>query len=144
MSNEQLKVYIEERLADLNKEKDMTEVVHKGRLSFGLSENDYRHLPSWQKLVSNKKKLVRVFWAGCFLTSFIVVGLASNVADKLSHNWIEAIIVWIATSLFAMMLYVMAFNFSLFYQVRKTEHEARKLIYEDILAKIETEQQQLV
>ena len=33
-------MYIEEKLADLKKEKDMTEVVHKGRLSFALSEKD--------------------------------------------------------------------------------------------------------
>lgn len=144
MHNDQLKMYIEEKLADLNREKDMTEVVHKGRLSFGLSEKDYKHLPSWKELVRSKKKLIRVFWSGCFLISFAVVGLASNVADRLTHNWIEAVMVWIATSLFAMMLYVMAFNFSLFYQARKTEHEVRKLIYEDILNKMEKEKSQRV
>ncbi|MGZ3852926.1 MAG: hypothetical protein ACXVBJ_02675 [Flavisolibacter sp.] len=136
MANDELKNYIEEKLSDLKREKDLTEVVHKGRLSFGLNEREYKHLPSWQNLVNNKKKLVRVFWSGCFLMSFTIVGIASNLPERLSGNWIEAIMIWIATSLSAMLLYVVLSYYSLFFHVRKTEHEVRKLIYEDILAKI--------
>ena len=144
MTNDQLKVYVKGKLADLEKERDMAEVANKGRLSFGLNSKDYKDLPSWQNLLRSKKSLVRVFWTSCFLISFIIVGIASNVVDGISVNWIKAIVTWISTSLFATLVYVFGFYFSLFYRVRKTEHEVRKLIYEDILARIEKEQPQLV
>jgi hypothetical protein len=136
MTTDELKPYIEEKLAALKKEKDMNEVVNEGKLSFGLHSKDYKHLPSWNDLVRNKKKLVRVFWINCLLISFLIVGFTYSFGNNLDQNWVKSIIVVVGYSLGVTLLYVLGFYFSQFYHVRKTEREVRKLIYEDILDKI--------
>jgi TM2 domain-containing membrane protein YozV len=136
MSTDELKHYIQEKLAALKKEKDMNEVVTEGRLSFGLDQKDYKHLPSWNELLKEKKKLVRTFWINCFLISFVSVGFASTYADKFQQNWIKGLVTWLVVSLMATLFNVIGFYFSLFYRVRKTEQEVRKLMYEDILDKM--------
>jgi hypothetical protein len=136
MSIDELKHYIEDKLVALKKEKDMNEVTNEGKLSFGMQQKDYKHLPSWNDLVKNKKKLVRVFWVNCFLVSFVVVGFCHSFEGNFEQNWIRAVSSWVLLSLTSTILYVAGFYFSLFYQVRKTEREVRKLIYEDILDKM--------
>jgi hypothetical protein len=136
MSTDELKHYIQEKLAALKKEKDMNEVVNEGKLSFGLHAKDYKHLSSWNDMVRNKKRLVRTFWINCFLISFVTVGLAFTYTDKFQQNWIKGLVTWLVVSLMATLFYVIGFYFSLFYHVRKTEQEVRKLIYEDILDKM--------
>lgn len=136
MGTLELHQYIEQKLAALNKEMDMNEVVNKGQLSFGLNGKDYKHLPSWNELLKNKKKLITTFWTNCFVSSFIIVGLTYNMRGGFEGNWIKGIASCIGLSLFATLMYAASFYFNLFYRVRKTEHEVRKLIYEDLLDKL--------
>lgn len=137
MSNDQLKEYVNQKLSDLNKEKDMMEVTGKGKLSFGIHSKEFSHLPSWNILVKNKKKLVSLFWSGGFILSFLIVGATGNIWDKLEQNWLKAIVNWVLTSAFIMFFYVLWFYFSLFVQIRQTERQIRKLIYEDILDQLQ-------
>jgi hypothetical protein len=119
MTTDELKPYIEAKLAALKKEKDMNEVVNEGKLSFGLHPKDYKHLPSWNDLVRNKKKLVRVFWVNCFLVSFLIVGFSYSFGNNMEQNWVKSIIVVVGYSLGVTLLYVLGFYFSLFYHVEK-------------------------
>ena len=136
MSTDDLKNYIEDKLSALKKEKDMNEVVNEGKLSFGLHAKYYKHLPSWNDMVRKEKKLVRTFWINCFLISFVTVAFAFTYTDKFQQNWIKGLVTWLVLSLMATLFYVIGFYFSLFYHVRKTEQEVRKLIYEDMLDKM--------
>jgi hypothetical protein len=137
MSTDKLKDYLNQKLVDLKKGKDMNDVLYKGKLSFGVDPKVYGHLPSWDSLLKNKKTLVRTFWIGSFGLSILIVSLTTKLWDHLQENWWKAIILLIATSIVVTLLNVIWFSFSLFTQVRQTEREVRKLIYEDILQKIE-------
>ena len=49
--NQHLETYLHQKLAELDAKKDMEEITSKGKISFGLSSEDYGHLPSWNNLV---------------------------------------------------------------------------------------------
>lgn len=141
MNTNNLKEYINQKLVDLKKGKDMNDVLHKGKLSFGMDSKVYGNLPSWNALLQNKKTLVRIYWAGSFGLAILIVSITTKIWDQFQQNWWKAIILLIATSMVVTLFNVIWFSFSLFAQVRQTEREVRKLIYEDILRKIEEEKQ---
>ena len=134
-----LERYIQQKLNDLEKQKDMQEMIWKGRLSFGVNESDYAHLPAWNDLVLKKKRLVRWVWIDAFLLSLIVVSIISDVWEKFDQNWWKAVIYWVLTAAVVMLFWTIGSYYSLFAHFRQTEREVRKLIYQDILDKMEKE-----
>lgn len=144
MNDKELKQYIDQKLSDLNKGKDMIDLNNKGKLSFGVDSKEFGHLPSWNELVKNKKKMIRLIWIGGFILSLMIVSTTENIWDKLEQNWIKAIVGWISLSIVIMLFYMIWFYYSLFAQFRRTERQIRKLIYEDILTRIEKEEHHLV
>ncbi|WP_121354066.1 hypothetical protein [Flavisolibacter nicotianae] len=62
MQEEKLSAYIRKRLAELDSQKDLKEIVYKGRLSFGVDSTVFGHLPAWKALVKQKKHLVKWIW----------------------------------------------------------------------------------
>ena len=139
-----MKLYIQQKLQDLEKGKDLKELTSQGKLSFGVSSKDFGHLPSWKELVKKKKKLLQLIWTGSFVLSFCIVGTTFSFDEDLGENWIRTIISWIAVSVCIMLFHVIWFYYSIFFHFRQTEREVRKLIYEDILHQLKKEETHLV
>lgn len=137
MENKPLKQYIQQKLADLEKGKNLNEVIGKGKLSFGVSSKEFGYLPSWAELIKKKKKLVKLVWIGSFISSFCIVGMVYSFDNNFNGSWPKIIVNWVASSLFIMFFYVLWSYYSLFLHFRQTEREIRKLIYEDILHQLE-------
>lgn len=143
MQQERMEAYIHQRLAELDKQKDMQEVIQKGKLSFGIDANRYGQLPGWNELVKQKKHMVKMVWINAFFLSLIVVGIVGDFFDKFSENWWKAVLGILAMSTLVMVFYVMAFFYNIFYHFRQTEREVRKLIYQDILSQLKKEEKEL-
>lgn len=137
MTNEQLKNYINQRLTDLQKGKDINDVLYKGRLSFGVDPKLYSHLPAWTELLNQKRTFKRSFWAGSFGLALVISSVTMDLWEKLQQNWWKALIMLVLTSMVIALFNIALAYFSLFVTVRKTEREVRKLIYQDILSKLD-------
>lgn len=142
MNNTQLKVYIDNKLEELEKEKDMQEVFQYGKFSFGLNARNFSHLPAWKELLRRKNLLVRIFWTNAFLLSFIMGGLGGHIWNQPGESWLKLVGGWILLSLFLMLVYVIGTYFGTFVYFRKTEREVRKLIYQDLLYQINKQEQE--
>ncbi|HET7897650.1 MAG TPA: hypothetical protein VFL47_08270 [Flavisolibacter sp.] len=141
MQQKQLETYIKKQLAELDKQKDLKDMIQKGRFSFGVDSTVYGHLPAWKNLVKQKKHLVKWIWMDAFLVSVTVVFTAGDYWEKFSQNWMKAAAALVALSACIMLFYVVSAFYTLFYNFRKTEREVRKLIYQDILFQLEKEKQ---
>jgi hypothetical protein len=137
MNNRELKGYLYRRLEELNQQKDMNETLLYGKISFGIDASAYSHLPAWKSLLDKKKLLVRAIWVQAFLLSLIVVGITADIWNKLQENWMRALTGWLLLAVFIMFLYVIQSYYTLFVSFRNAEREVRKLIYQDLLQKIE-------
>jgi hypothetical protein len=137
-----LENYIRQRLTELDKEKDMQEVMWKGKLSFGIDSRAYSHLPNWKNLLQKKKDLVKQVWLNAVFLSLMVTGMLTDVWEILDANWLKAIIKWLVLSGVVMLFWVIASFYSMFYHFRKTEREVRRLIYEDILHQLKKEEKE--
>lgn len=133
MHGEPLEIYIQKKLAELDKQKDMQDVIYKGKLSFGIDSTTYAHLPSWQNLVKQKKQMVKMVWTNAFFVALTTVAVVGNFFTKFEQNWIKALLGLVLLSGMITLFYVIGSFYSLFYQFRQTEREVRKLIYQDIL-----------
>ncbi|MBC7863497.1 MAG: hypothetical protein IAF38_11010 [Bacteroidia bacterium] len=137
---ENLEAYIQKKLAELEKQKDMQDVIYKGKLSFGIDSTTYDHLPAWNGLVKEKKQLVRLFWANAAFLSFMTVFIAGDFFEiPLINLWRDIIRLMLMAG-FVMIVAVMGMYFSLFTKFRQTEREVRKLIYQDILFQLKKEE----
>lgn len=141
--NPGLEEYIQQRLTALEKEVDMKEITTKGKLSFGVDSTTYAHLPAWKDLVQQKKKLVRWIWVDAFFLSLTVVVITSDYTDKFAKNWWAAALSLLLISGIMLLFFVVTAYFSLFYRFRKTEREVRKLIYQDILFRLQNSQNEV-
>ena len=130
---ENLEAYIHKKLLELDKQKDMQDVIYKGRLSFGIDSTTYDHLPAWSSLVKEKKQLVRLFWLNAAFLSFITVFIAGDFFELPLINWWKDFVRLTLVAGFVMIVAVIGMYFSLFTKFRQTEREVRKLIYQDIL-----------
>lgn len=140
MEKNDLKNYLEQRLQELEKKKDMEDVTYKGKFSFGLPSKDYAHLPAWNSLKKQKSIMVRLVWIEGVFLSLTVVGMTSDIWDKFSENWWKALLAYILLSFVVLIFFILLTYFNLFTQFRQTEREIRKLIYQDILHKMEKEE----
>lgn len=139
MTHLKLENHIQKKLADLDRQQDMQDAVHKGRFSFGLDQRTYGHLPAWNDVVQQRKKMIRVAWGLAFFVSLAVTGMASGFGERFSGNWVKTILLLFVVSAAATIFYVMGSFYSLFIEFRKTEREVRKLIYQDILFQLKRE-----
>ena len=144
MPGERIEAYINKRLAELDKQKDMQDLTLKGKLSFGIDSVSYGHLPGWSTLVKQKKHMVKMVWLNAFFLSLIVVSIVGDYFDKYGQNWLKAVLVILAVTAIVMIVYVMAFFYNMFYHFRQTEREVRKLIYQDILQQLKKEEKEFV
>ncbi|HEU4472177.1 MAG TPA: hypothetical protein VFR58_13890 [Flavisolibacter sp.] len=135
-----LQHYIERQLVELEKQKDMNDLLNKGRFSFGADSRKWGHLPAWAELVKQKKIMIRLIWVEAFFAPLLIVAIAGDIWEKLETNWISAVAGWIFLSAFAGIFYVLSLYHTLFVQYRRTEREIRKLIYQDLLEKIAMEE----
>lgn len=138
-----LEEYIKQQLAALEKEVDLREITKKGKLSFGIDSTTYAHLPAWKDLVQQKKKLVRWIWVDAFFLSLTVVFIGSDYAEKFANNWWAAALSLLLISGMVLLFFVVTAYYSLFYRFRKTEREVRKLIYQDILFRLQNSQKEV-
>ena len=139
MHDDNVSAYIRNRLADLDSQKDLQEIVQKGKLSFGVDSSVFGHLPAWKALVKQKKHLVKWIWIDAFLVSFTIIFITGDYYEKFLQNWLKATAALVLLSGCIMIFYVITAFYTLFYKFRKTEREVRKLIYQDILHQLEKE-----
>ena len=140
MVQERIEAHIHQRLAELDKQRDMQEVVLKGKLSFGIDSTSFGNLPAWKDLVKQKKHMMKMVWVNAFFLSLIIVCIVSDFSEKFSENWLKAFLSLLFLSILIMIVYVMAFFYNIFYHFRRTEREVRKLIYQDILFQLKKEE----
>jgi hypothetical protein len=142
MSEERIEVYIRKRLAELDKQKDMQEVIQKGKFSFGVDAATFSRLPAWKDLLKQKKNLVKWIWIDAFFVSFTIIFITGNYMEEFSQDWPTALL---KISLLAggiMLFHVITAFFTLFLKFRQTEREVRKLIYQDILFQLQKEEKE--
>ncbi|HEY0042607.1 MAG TPA: hypothetical protein VGB71_18160 [Flavisolibacter sp.] len=142
MREERIKEYIRQRLAELDKQKDMQEVIQKGKFSFGVDSQTYGHLPAWKDLVKQKKRLKKLIWIDAFLVSFTIIFITGDYAAQFAQNWAEALLKLSLLGGGIMLFYVITAFFTLFHKFRQTEREVRKLIYQDLLFQLTKEEKQ--
>jgi hypothetical protein len=140
MNREEIAAYIENKLVELDTQKDMHDTIYKGKLSFGIDSTTYSHLPAWNDLVKQKKQIVKLFWIDAFFTSFMAVLIAGNFFEAEIANWWKDLIRLILVAGIVMIFCVIGTYFSLFVKFRQTEREVRKLIYQDILFQLKKEE----
>ena len=139
-----LQNYIEQKLADLDNQKDMNDVISKGKFSFGMDAATYGHLPAWKTLLQQKKKLVRWIWIDAFAASLLVVSIATDIWEKFATGWIKALAGLLLLSLIIMFVLVVTTCFNLFLRFRQTDSIVRKLIYQDLLYQLKTDAEKQV
>jgi hypothetical protein len=131
-----LQAYIKSKLEELNQQKDLTEVTLNGKFSFGIESKKYSHLPAWKDLIRKKKSLVKWVWINSFVLSFFIIAATSNLWEGFAENWAKALISWIVISAFVTLFYVITSFYTIFLKFREAEREVRKLIYQDILERL--------
>ncbi|MFL5810437.1 MAG: hypothetical protein ACJ749_13010 [Flavisolibacter sp.] len=136
-SESTLKEHILQKLRELDQQVDMQDVMWKSRISFGMDARKYGHLPAFKELVRKKKKLVRSTWIYAYILSLIIVFCSEDVMHNFSVNWWKTIVSWLILSAVVMVIFLVHYNFIIFAQVRDTETEVRKIIYQDMLDQIQ-------
>ena len=133
MHEARIEAYIKTKLAELEQQKDMQPILRRGELSFGIDSTTYGHLPAWNDLVKQKKKLKRWIWIDACCMAFTAIAFAGDYFDKFGQNWLKALVSLIVTSGFIMLVFIFSSYYTLFLKFRQAEREIRKLIYQDIL-----------
>lgn len=136
---ENVEAYIRQKLSELDKQKDMQDVVQKGKLSFGIDSATYSHLPAWYGLVKQKKQLIKMFWFGGLFLSVMATLIGGNFFEGMAVPWWKDAIRLAANAGIVFLFAVTGMCFSLFTLFRKTEREVRKLIYQDLLYQLKKE-----
>ena len=140
MSTETLQIHIEKKLAELEKGRDMNEVTLKGKLSFGIDQREYGHLPGWKELLKKKKLLVKMLWVTAIAESLMVVAIIGNVWDIFEQNWLKGLAYWIFVSAVILFFQIIISYYTLFYHFRQTEREVRRIIYQDVLDRMQKDE----
>ena len=134
MDTAALKHHIQQRLHDMDKNPEEQEYRRSGRFNFGINRLYYQHLPSWNRFVTGKKKLVRLIWLQAFLTTFTIVFLSDFTSDQVI--WKSLVRSLLGSLIFTLFFTAVAF-FSMAAQLNQVQKEARRLVYEELLEKIE-------
>lgn len=136
-----LEQYLEQKIAEIDRNKDTANLVGRGRFSFDMDSTTYGHLPAWAALVKEKKSLMKWVWIDALIVSLCVVSFAGEYWEAFEQSWLKAIVKLLLTSGLIMFLYVITSYYNLFVKFRMTERQARKLIYQDILHRLKQEKE---
>lgn len=136
-----LEQYLEQKLAEIDRQKDIQDMIGRGRFSFGMDATTYGHLPGWEALVKEKRKLTRWIWIDAVFLSLFIVFLAGDYWAAFGNSWWKAVIKLLATSGIILLLYVVLSYYNLFVKFRMVDRQARKLIYQDILYRLKEEKE---
>ena len=137
MNTETLKNHIETKLRELDQKKDEQEYVSLGRIGFGLATKDYQHLPSWSNFVAGKKRLQRLIWIQAFFLSLFIYSFSIDLWD---HNWLIVLLKTLTMALVNTLVFTVWVLYSLIFDVNKVQREVKKLLYEDLLQKLQQEE----
>lgn len=144
MSTLKIERYVSNRLLELEQQKDMQPLLNRGELSFGIDSTTYGHLPAWNDLVTQKKKLKRWMWIDACVVALTAVAFAGDYFNNFAHNWLQALLSLVMVSGIIMLFFVFSSFYTLFIKFRQTEREVRKLIYQDILFQLKNEEKEWV
>jgi hypothetical protein len=95
-----LKITSGKKLTELDKNLDQKEFSLRGRLNFGMNKAHYSHLPSWNKFIKSKKRLLKPIWVDAFTTVFFVATFFSGFGSIGEQEWWKVVLVTLAISLF--------------------------------------------
>lgn len=138
-----LEQYLEQKIAAIDKQKDMNDLIGKGRFSFDMDSTTYGHLPAWAELVKQKKSLVKWIWLDAIFLSLTTVFFVGNYGDRFAENWLKAAVTLVAVSAVTIVLFILFAFYNLFVKFRMVDRQARKLIYQDILYRLQQEKETL-
>lgn len=139
-----LEQYLEQKIAEIDRRKDTATLVGRGRFSFDMDSTTYGHLPAWQALVKEKKSLMKWIWIDAIFLSLFLVFWAGDYWELFEKSWWKAALQLLSISALCMFLYVLTGYYNLFVKFRMTERQARKLIYQDILYRLQQEKETIV
>jgi hypothetical protein len=135
--SDSVREYVLARLSDLDKQKDLQDLIWKGKFSFGIDSTIYGDLPAWQDVIKKKKRLVRWVWLDALFLSLLISGTTTDIWDKFADHWARALLGLVLITGVVMLFFVITAYYNLFVQFRHVEREIRKLIYQDLLRRIE-------
>lgn len=139
-----LKDYVQEKITELDKNIDEREFALKGRLSFGMNKSHYGVLPSWQKFVKSKKRLLKIIWIETFSTILFISTFFFGIWDQSDQSWLRTIVVILGITLVLGGFFVAISFFTVANEVNRVQKNARRLIYEDFLYQISKKESELV
>lgn len=137
----EIEKYTYQRLLELDKQKDMQDMIYKGRLSLGVDKTTYGHLPACDSLVNKKKRLTKWFWFEAYFVSLWAVLMIGDYFSRPGTTWIQASLQVLVVSGVVMLFCTAVVYFNMFVRIRQMEREVRKLIYKDILFHLKTEKE---
>ena len=143
MDTQELKTYMQGRMAELDKNLDEQEFWLRGRFNFGMNKQQYQHLPSWNAFVKDKKRLVRLIWAEAFLTVGMVYAFVPGGWELYQSKW-KTLLVILAVILFLGLFLALTSYFITAFEVNRVQKQVKRLIYEDLLHQIEQEEKETV
>jgi hypothetical protein len=132
-----LKNYIHQQISELDKNRDEQEYIRSGRFTFGLIKQQYEGLPSWESFVKARKRLVRLIWLEAFFTMLMAALFFTDALDKFGQNWVKALATLLGVTVVMTLFYSLSMFFSIAFEVNRVNKHVRRLLYEDLLRKME-------
>ncbi|MGZ5192255.1 MAG: hypothetical protein ACXWCZ_14695 [Flavisolibacter sp.] len=117
----------------------MNGILYKSQFQSVINSKSYKHFPSWKGLQEKKKNIIRWIWIDAILLSILTTGMITEVWEKFEQNWFATVFTWLFLSAAAMLLYVISTYHTIYLKFRQTEHEVRKLIFQDLLLQLRRE-----
>lgn len=126
---------IDEKLQQI--EEAETKNRFTGNLNFGLHLHLYRQSP-YLKEFEKKRKMLRDFiWIETFTIAFMLVGLNSDLFDKITENPFKAIVGMLVVSAVSGLFFVYFPLRFLIANANSTQKEVKKMMLHDLHQKIE-------
>lgn len=114
------------------------EYINRGRFNLGVNAVRFRGLPSYERLLAARKKLVRRIRVDAFFTVFLMTGMMKpDLLDRIAAQPVKTILAVLATSAIYTLFFSLVIFFSTAFEVVKAEREVRRLIYEELLRELE-------
>jgi hypothetical protein len=135
MQKEHVLQLIDEKLAQI--EEAETKNLLNGNLNFGLHVHLYRQSPYMKDFEKKRKQLRAFIWVDTFIIAFMLVGINSDLFDKISQNPFKAIVGIIVLSVVSGLLFVYYPLRSLVATANSTQKEVKKLMLYDLRQKVE-------
>lgn len=136
-----LEHYLQQKITEIDQQKDIYNVIGRGRYSFNMDATTYQRLPAWQDLVEKKKSMVKWIWIDAVFLSLCVVFLTGEYWEIFEQSWLKGLVKLLLTSGLIVFLYVVTSFYNLFVKFSMVERQARKLIYQDILYRLQQEKE---